>query len=175
MVTRAELLSAQSEVKACKEEAAAKAKDMAHLEGQVSTGQEQLQAARLEVAQLQATISSMVPRSEFEAAKKRFNEMDAAVRAEEQAQRDLLRGLNDKLKAVEDEKSQLITKMQVMRRWRAFSASRHLTPLAQDMCPRSDLYAARFPPATPPPARFPFRGVSPHARASAWPGARLPS
>jgi predicted nucleic acid-binding Zn-ribbon protein len=114
MVTRAELLAAQSEIKACKEEAAAKAKDVAWMESQASKGQEQLQAARLEVAQLQATISSMVPRSEFEAAKKRLAEVDAAARAEEQVQRDLVRSLNDRLKALEDEKSQLFTKMQVM-------------------------------------------------------------
>jgi predicted nucleic acid-binding Zn-ribbon protein len=113
MVTRAELLSAQSEIKACKEEAAAKAKDFAWIESQVSKGQEQLQAARLEVAQLQATISAMVPRSEFEAAKKQFSEVEASVRAEEQVQRDLVRSLHDRLKALEDEKSVLRTKMQV--------------------------------------------------------------
>jgi predicted nucleic acid-binding Zn-ribbon protein len=114
MVTRAELLSAQSEIKACKEEAAAKAKELAWIESQVSKGQEQLQAARLEVAQLQATISAMVPRSEFEAAKKQFSEVEAAARLEEQVQRDLVRSLHDKLKALEDEKSLLRTKMQVL-------------------------------------------------------------
>lgn len=114
MVTRAELLSAQSEAKAWKDEAAAKAKDVALMESQVSMGQMQLQAALLDVAQLQTTVSAMVPRSELEAAKQLFDMMNAEVRTEEQVQRDLVCSLNDRLKALEDERSQLHMKLQVL-------------------------------------------------------------
>jgi predicted nucleic acid-binding Zn-ribbon protein len=113
MVTRAELLAAQSELQACKEAAAAKAKDFASMERQVSKGREHLQAACLDVAKLETTISAMVPRSEFEAATQQFNEANAAVRAEEQEQRDLVRSLNHSLRALEEEKAQLHTKMLV--------------------------------------------------------------
>jgi predicted nucleic acid-binding Zn-ribbon protein len=111
MVTK--LLSAQSEIKACKDAAAAKTKDLAVMESQVSKGRVQLQAALLDVAQLQSSISAMVPRSELEAARQHFEEVNATLRAEEHAQRDLVRSLNDRLRALEEEKSQLHSKMQV--------------------------------------------------------------
>ena len=113
-MTRAELLSAQSEAKAWKDEATAKAKDVAAMESQASMGRIQLQSALLDVAQLQTTVSAMVPRSELEAAKQLFGMMNAAVRTEEQVQRDLVCSLNDRLKVLEDEKAQLHMKMQVL-------------------------------------------------------------
>ena len=114
MVTMEELLSAQSEAKAWKDEATAKAKDVAAMESQASMGRIQLQSALLDVAQLQTTVSAMVPRSELEAAKQLFGMMNAAVRTEEQVQRDLVCSLNDRLKVLEDEKAQLHMKMQVL-------------------------------------------------------------
>lgn len=113
-VTLAELLSAQSEVKACKEAAAAKAKDFALMESQVSQGQIQLQAALLDVAQLKSAISAMVPRGELEAAKQEFDATKASMRAAEQAHLDLIQSLQDKLTAVEQEKSQLLKNAQVL-------------------------------------------------------------
>ena len=113
MVSRSDLLAAISEAKAIKEDLAAKAKEFAWLEGQNSKGQEQLQAARLEVAQLQATISGMVPRSDLDAMKRQLNEAEAAFRVDGQAQRDQINNLNDRLRALEDEKSNLVIKMQV--------------------------------------------------------------
>ena len=118
MVARAELLAALSEVKASKEEAAAKAKELAWLEGQAGKGQEQLNAARVEVAQLQAAMSGMVPRGDVEELKRQLKEVEASARAEGQAHRDLVAGMNERLRLLEDEKSGLLTKMQVVPRCR---------------------------------------------------------
>ena len=113
MVTRAELLSAQSEVKACKDAAAAKAEEFALMESQVSKGLVELQAALLEVAQVQSAISAMVPRSELEAAKQQLDLKDSAMRAEGEAQVDLVFSLNERVKALEEVMCRLHTRMEV--------------------------------------------------------------
>jgi predicted nucleic acid-binding Zn-ribbon protein len=114
MASRSDLLAALAETKAMKEELAAKGKELVWMEGQVSKGQEQLNSARLEGAQLQAAISGMVPRSDLDVMKRQLNEVEASARADGQAQRDQITSLNERLQALEDEKSQMVLKMQVI-------------------------------------------------------------
>ncbi len=110
---RAELLAALSEIKALKDEAQAKAKDFAWLEAQLVKAQEQVQGARVEAAKLRADMSAMVTRSDLEAAKAQLLEAEAAARAESQKQREDMHALRERLSGLEEEKSTLVSTMQV--------------------------------------------------------------
>jgi chromosome segregation ATPase len=115
MVPRAELLAAQSEAKALRDEAAVKAKDHAWLEGQLAKAQEQVSSARVEAARLQAEMGGMVSRAELEAAKAKLAEAEAAARAEAEKHQRLLGELNGRVSALEKDKSALGLKMQASR------------------------------------------------------------
>jgi chromosome segregation ATPase len=115
MVPRAELLAAQSEVKAHRDEAAVKGKDHAWLEGQLAKAQEQVSSARVEAARLQAEMGGMVSRAELEAAKAKLAEAEAAARAEAEKHQRLLGELNGRVSALEKDKSALGLKMQASR------------------------------------------------------------
>jgi predicted nucleic acid-binding Zn-ribbon protein len=102
MVSRPELTAAESEVKATKEELEVKARDLEWVEGQLSRTQEQLNSLRTEAAQLQLAISGMVPKSELIASRADFDKLCCAT-AE----------LQGEIKAIKDEKSELMQKLQV--------------------------------------------------------------
>jgi hypothetical protein len=112
MVPRTELLAAQSELKAHKDEVHVKSKDHAWLEGQLAKAQEQVNSARVEAARLQAEMSGMVARSDLEAAKAKLAEGEAAARAEADKQQKGLGELNGRIGALEKEKAALVLKMQ---------------------------------------------------------------
>ena len=100
MVGRSELLSAQSEAKANKE-AAARAKDVLWVEGQLGKAQEQLEAARSEAARRAAEVGDMVPRMEL-----------AQAEGEVDRLRKLSASLRDRLGSMEREKAEAEDKMQ---------------------------------------------------------------
>jgi chromosome segregation ATPase len=106
MVPRAELLAALAEVRASKDEAQAKGSDLASAEDRLQRAQELLKAARAESSQLQAALSSTVPRAELLAAKAKIDEADLRT----QAARD---DLQAQLKEWEAEASFLRVAMQV--------------------------------------------------------------
>ncbi len=110
---RSELLAAQSLAKANKDDADAKAKDLAWLEEQMKKAQEQLSAARQETASLRAEVGGMVPRSDLEAAAARLAESQAAAREALAKHQATLVDLNGRLGALEKEKSEHLVKMQV--------------------------------------------------------------
>jgi chromosome segregation ATPase len=113
MVSRSELLAAQSQAKASKDDADSKAKDLAWLEEQLKKSQEQLAAARQEVASLREEMGGMVPRSDLEAAKLQLQELEKAARLEQKKQREEYQALRDRLGAIDAEKASLENKMQV--------------------------------------------------------------
>jgi hypothetical protein len=106
MVPRAELVAALAEVRASKDDALAKASDLASAEDRLQRAQELLQAARAESSQLQATLSGSVPRAELLVAKGKLEEAEMRT----QAARDELQA---KLKEWEAEASHLRVAMQV--------------------------------------------------------------
>ncbi len=106
MVPRAELLAAQSEAKANKEEALAKAADLERTKAQVS-------AAREEAAKLQSAMGAMVSKGELEAARGQLRQAEDAAREEGQRQREALAALTVKLGSVEAEKAPLASEMKV--------------------------------------------------------------
>jgi hypothetical protein len=114
MVPRTELLAAQSEVKAHKDEAHVKGKDHAWVEGQLAKAQEQVSNARVELARLQAEMGGMVARSELEAARAKLAESEAAARAEAEKHQGVLGELHGRIGSLEKDKSALILKMQGM-------------------------------------------------------------
>ncbi len=115
MVPRTELLAAQSEAKAHKEEALAKAKDLGWMEAQLARAQEQLTASRAETSQLQAALGATVPKVDLESARAQRQQADAAAQAEAQKQREAAAALQAKLAALEGEKAALGAAMQVRR------------------------------------------------------------
>ena len=125
MVSRSELLAAQSQAKASKDDADSKAKqdeiearvkDLHYMEGQLSKGQEQINSARLETAQLRADMSCMVQRSELEGAKELLSNLEAAVAIESQKHREIIAALNSRIGSLEVEKSDRDTTIKVMER-----------------------------------------------------------
>lgn len=96
-----------AEVRASKNEAQAKAGDLAGLEMQLHRAQEQLRAAREEASQLQAALALSVPRSELDLAKAKAAESEAHA----QAARD---GVQEKIKEWELEASKTRAVMQVL-------------------------------------------------------------
>lgn len=112
MVDRAELLSALSEIKAQREDAHAKARDLEWSETQLVKAREQLELARLGEAQLRAEMSSMVPKSELEAAKAHLHEVEVAANEENSKLREATLRLKSCLSKLEDEKGSLQVRMQ---------------------------------------------------------------
>ena len=106
MVPRAELVTALAEVRASKDDAMAKASDLASAEDRLQRAQEQLRAVRAEFSLLQATLAGSVPRAELLAARAKVEEADLRT----QAARDELQA---KLKEWEEEAARLRTAMQV--------------------------------------------------------------
>jgi predicted nucleic acid-binding Zn-ribbon protein len=102
MVLRSELTAAESEAKATKEELEAKARDLEWVECQMYRTQEQLNSVRAEAAQLQLAISGMVPKSEL-----------FATRADCDNLREAILELQGAMRTLNDEKSDLVQKMQV--------------------------------------------------------------
>jgi hypothetical protein len=113
MVPRSELLAAQSEIKAHKDEAHVKGKDHSWLEGQLAKAQEQVNSARVDAARLQAEMSGMVARSDLDVAKAKLAESEAAARAETEKHHKVLDELNGRISALEKDKTALVLKMQV--------------------------------------------------------------
>jgi K+-transporting ATPase c subunit len=109
MVPRSNLLQAQSEAKASREEKQAAAESMARL-------QAQLNDARVETAKLQAEMSGMVPRSSFDAARKQVEDVEATAEAERARLTATIQALNEKLSALGDEKGKLVLAAQVVER-----------------------------------------------------------
>jgi predicted nucleic acid-binding Zn-ribbon protein len=113
MVDRAQLLAALAEIKALKDDVSAKAKDLAWQQQQQAKLQEQLQNARVEAAQLRADMSAMVPRTDLDAANALIQEIEAAAKAESRRQREAIASLHEKMSGLEEEKSTLVSNMQV--------------------------------------------------------------
>jgi hypothetical protein len=113
MIPRTELLAALSETKAKQEEIQAKANDLAWLERQLSQAQEQTNSARQETAQLRASLTCMVHRSDLDNAKELVSNLDSAVAIEGQKQRETIAALNLRIGYLEVEKSHCNTMMQV--------------------------------------------------------------
>jgi hypothetical protein len=65
MVPRAELLAAQAEARAHRDEADAKGRDLEWRQSQLDTAREHLNASRQEAAQMQSSIGDMVPKAEL--------------------------------------------------------------------------------------------------------------
>jgi hypothetical protein len=107
MVPRAELAAAAAEVRASRDEAQARAGDLASAEDRLERAQELLKAARAESSRLQAALAGSVPRAELVAAKARVEEADARTEA---AREELLA----KAKEWEAEESRLRSTMQVL-------------------------------------------------------------
>jgi hypothetical protein len=106
MVSRSELLAAQSEARANKEEIQAKL-------GELSRMQSQLNDARYEAAQLKAAMSGMITRAEVEQEKQHWQEVEAALKDDLQNARLASQSLNEKIGLLEGEKSKLVAKIQV--------------------------------------------------------------
>jgi uncharacterized protein YhaN len=105
MVPRTDLLAAQSEAKKGKDDSQTMADTIARL-------QKQLNEARLESAQLHADTGSLVSRTSFESTKKQLEELEAMAKDEKQKLSSTIQALNERLSALEDDKSQLILSMQ---------------------------------------------------------------
>jgi hypothetical protein len=106
MASRVELLAAQSEARANKDEVQAKLGELARM-------QAQLNDARYEAAQLKAAMSAMVTREEAGQEKQHWQEVEAALKADLQTSRLATLSLNEKIGELEGEKSMLMAKMQV--------------------------------------------------------------
>jgi hypothetical protein len=113
MVEKAELLAAISEIKAQREEAQAKARDLTWSEAQLVKAHEDLELARLREAQLRADMHSMVAKSELDAAKAHFNQVEIANCEEKAKLRETTLQLKSCLSKLESEKGALEATMQV--------------------------------------------------------------
>ena len=109
MVPRSELLQAQAEAQAGRDEAQAAADSVARLQAQVND-------ARVEAARLGAEMSGMVPRSSLELARQQAAEAAAQAQAEKARLAQAIQALNDRLGAMEEDKSKLVLALQVRRR-----------------------------------------------------------
>jgi predicted nucleic acid-binding Zn-ribbon protein len=116
MVSRSELIAAESETKATKEELEVRARDLEWVEGQLSRTQEQLNSFRTEAAQLQLTLMDMVPKSELIALRADYDKLSCAA-AE----------LQGEMKTLKDEKDFLVQKLQVL--WLQRTMTLHLVVL----------------------------------------------
>jgi molecular chaperone GrpE (heat shock protein) len=106
LVPRSELFAAHAEAKSYKDEVQTKQGELARL-------QSQLNDARYEAAQLQAAMSAMVSRAEVEQERARAKDSEAVLKDELLNVRAAGAALNDRIGALEAEKSKLITAMQV--------------------------------------------------------------
>lgn len=113
MVPTSDLTAARSESQMIKEELQAKVKDLAWIQGQLSKAQEQINDARVEAAQLRADMSCMVQRSELETSRAQIRALDEAIKSEVQHHREELSVLQSQLKALESEKRETVTNLQV--------------------------------------------------------------
>ena len=113
MVPLSELLATQSEARMNKEETQTKVKDLAWLQGQLSKAQEQINESRLEAAKLRADMSCMVQRSDLEDAKAQVKTLDEAQRNESQQHRAALSELQARITALEQEKRDNLSSLQV--------------------------------------------------------------
>jgi hypothetical protein len=107
MVSRVDLLAAQSEARANKDEVQAKLGELARM-------QSQLNDARYEAAQLKAAMSGMITREEADQEKQHWQEVEAALKADLQSARLASLSLNEKISALEGEKSKLVARIQVL-------------------------------------------------------------
>ena len=120
MVDRADLLAALSENKTLREDAQAKEKDLAWSETQLGKAREQLDLARLVESQLRLELSSMVPRSDLDAALARLQEegiLMSQLRASQAEARELNEDntrLEQKLLEVKIEIDNLKVKIEVL-------------------------------------------------------------
>ena len=112
MVTRSDYLAALSEVKASKEDAAARAKDLSWMQSQHSKTQEQLSSARLEIAKLETVVSGMV-RQIRESTKEKVRLCEEESRSQHQRHEDSTRSLNQRLSELDKDKTALIASIQV--------------------------------------------------------------
>jgi hypothetical protein len=114
LVPRTDLLAALAEARAGRDAAAAHAADTSALEEQLARTQRQLRAAQADAAaQMQATLSDMVPRSELVAARARAEEAEEWLREHEERQREATEALKERLAALQRDNDQLTTKVQV--------------------------------------------------------------
>ncbi len=113
MVLRSDFLSAKSESQSNKEDAQAKAIQIAWLEDQLSKAQEQVATTRKEGAQLRVDHGGMVQRSDLEALQTQLNELDRTYQLENKRLRDALQALNQNFSAVDSERAAHVIKMQV--------------------------------------------------------------
>ena len=102
MVSRSEFLAAQSEAKANRDDAEARARDLLALEDQLSKTQEKLLSVRADTAQLQLDIGGTVSKSELHAAK-----------TESENLRGTIAEMQGKVTSLEKERSVLLGKIQV--------------------------------------------------------------
>jgi chromosome segregation ATPase len=113
MVLRSELLAAQSEGKAYKDDAAAKAQSLIWLEEQLGKAQQQLSDSRQEVAQLRVEMGGMVQRRNLDTMQLQLQEIDNALISESTKQREVIQNLNSRLCAYDAEIAEHSNKMQV--------------------------------------------------------------
>ena len=104
MVPRAELLAAQSEARANRDDADARARDAVWMEDQLSKAREQLNVARTEAGRVHAALGDSVPRSEL-----------AAIQAAAARQQEVAGVLRESVQRLEEEKAALQERLQVDR------------------------------------------------------------
>ena len=104
MVPRAELLAAQSEARANRDDADARARDAVWMEDQLSKAREQLNVARAEAGRVHAALGDSVPRSEL-----------AAIQAAAARQQEVAGVLRESVQRLEEEKAALQERLQVDR------------------------------------------------------------
>ncbi len=108
MVARSELLEALSEAKANIEDTTA-------LASTNTRQQEQLDAARAELARLKDAMLGMVQAAALESEKKKSKDLENAARAERQKLEETIAALNDKLRALNADKAALEAQIQVLK------------------------------------------------------------
>jgi hypothetical protein len=113
MVLRSELLAAQSEGNAIKEDSAAKAQDLIRLEEQLDKTTQQLSDSRQEAAQLRVAMGGMVERDNLESLQLQLKAIDNAAMSECTKQREIIHNLNSRLSAADTEIAAHTNKMQV--------------------------------------------------------------
>ena len=113
MVPISDLMTAQVEVRLNKTKILAMEKELVWLQGQMGKAQEQVDAARLEAAKLQAEISCMVRRSDLEDVKAQLKIIDTAQRNDSQQHQTVVSEMHTRIIELEIERRETLSAMQV--------------------------------------------------------------
>ena len=113
MVPLSDLLAAQVEARLNKAETQAKEKELALLQRQMSQAQEQVDAARLDAAKLQAEMRCMVQRSELEDAKAQVKTLETEQQMYSQQHHAAVSNMQARITVLKHEQSATLSAMQV--------------------------------------------------------------